>query len=180
MMTSTRATRLPRSGQDVGAVGAGARRSAETTSHGRESAPKAARSPGGDTFLLPLGRCASTTNTKTGTLVLWWDFQGEISAGDLPDSERAKPYIYALDPQGRPFSPSWSTLGARLEHQWSPPPHFGLRFGEHHQSEIQDLFVWDQRPGQECFAAVGLEDLSPVYPWKCVFFGLFITQNTRP
>lgn len=51
---------------------------------------------------------------------LWWDFQGEISAGDLPDSERAKPYIYALDPQGRPFSPSWSTLGARLEHQWSP------------------------------------------------------------
>ena len=45
MMTSIRATMLPRSGQDLGAAGAGARRSAETTSHGRESAPMAAPTP---------------------------------------------------------------------------------------------------------------------------------------
>ena len=48
-----------------------------------------------------------------------WDFQGEISASRLPESEVSKPYIYALNQDGLPYSPSWDTWGFRLAHQWN-------------------------------------------------------------
>lgn len=62
-----------------------------------------------------------------GNLELAWDkypwqagvfmnYNGEIPFDDLALSERAKPFIYAQDANGNPFSPSWYTLNLRASY----------------------------------------------------------------
>jgi hemoglobin/transferrin/lactoferrin receptor protein len=62
-----------------------------------------------------------------GNLGLSWDkypwqagvflnYNGEIPFGDLALSERAKPFIYAEDADGNPYSPSWYTLNLRASY----------------------------------------------------------------
>ncbi|GGG37539.1 hypothetical protein GCM10011414_03630 [Croceivirga lutea] len=41
------------------------------------------------------------------------NYNGEIAANDLAISEQSKDYIYAVDENGNPFSPSWYTLNFR-------------------------------------------------------------------
>lgn len=38
------------------------------------------------------------------------NFNGQIDAKNLPKTEQAKSYLYALDSNGQPFSPRWTTL----------------------------------------------------------------------
>ncbi|MHC1702889.1 MAG: TonB-dependent receptor [Tenuifilaceae bacterium] len=38
------------------------------------------------------------------------NYSGEISFNNLADEERGKPYIYAIDKNGNPYSPGWYTL----------------------------------------------------------------------
>lgn len=40
-------------------------------------------------------------------------YNGEVSYENLADEERSKPYIYAEDHAGRPYSPSWYTLNLK-------------------------------------------------------------------
>jgi hemoglobin/transferrin/lactoferrin receptor protein len=62
-----------------------------------------------------------------GNLELSWDkypwqagvfinYNGEIPFDDLALTERAKPFIYAQDANGNPFSPSWYTLNIRASY----------------------------------------------------------------
>ena len=62
-----------------------------------------------------------------GNLELSWDkypwqagvflnYNGEIPFEDLALTERAKPFIYAEDADGNPFSPSWYTLNLRASY----------------------------------------------------------------
>ncbi|MGA9237953.1 TonB-dependent receptor [Robiginitalea sp.] len=62
-----------------------------------------------------------------GNLELSWDkypwqagvflnYNGEIPFEDLALSERAKPFIYAEDANGNPYSPSWYTLNLRASY----------------------------------------------------------------
>ncbi|NTS39651.1 TonB-dependent receptor [Flavisolibacter sp. BT320] len=44
-------------------------------------------------------------------------FNSEVAFSDLAPTERAKPDIYAKDEDGRPFSPAWYTLNAKLSFQ---------------------------------------------------------------
>lgn len=44
---------------------------------------------------------------------LWTRYNGEISYDDLAVSEQGKPYLYAVDGNGDPYSPSWYTLNVR-------------------------------------------------------------------
>ena len=41
------------------------------------------------------------------------NYNGELSFRDLALSERNKPFIYAVDSSGNPYSPSWYTLNFR-------------------------------------------------------------------
>lgn len=50
---------------------------------------------------------------------LFANFNGEISFGDLAMSEKTKDYIYAVDADGNPYSPSWYTLNFRSQYQLS-------------------------------------------------------------
>jgi hemoglobin/transferrin/lactoferrin receptor protein len=50
---------------------------------------------------------------------LFVNFNGEISYDDLSMSERTKDYIYAVDANGKPYSPSWYTLNFRSQYQLS-------------------------------------------------------------
>jgi hemoglobin/transferrin/lactoferrin receptor protein len=47
---------------------------------------------------------------------LFLTFNGEIAYEDLALSERSKDYIYELDANGNPFSPSWYTLNFRSQY----------------------------------------------------------------
>ena len=47
------------------------------------------------------------------------NYNGEIGFDDLALSERNKPFIYASDANGNPFSPSWYTLNFRSQYQIS-------------------------------------------------------------
>lgn len=44
-------------------------------------------------------------------------FQGECSAEDMPEEEKEKTEIYALDADGRAYSPSWYTLNLRTSYK---------------------------------------------------------------
>ncbi len=50
---------------------------------------------------------------------LFLNYNGEISFDDLALSERNKEFIYAVDGDGNPFSPSWYTLNFRSRYQIS-------------------------------------------------------------
>nr|WP_299170663.1 TonB-dependent receptor [uncultured Allomuricauda sp.] len=50
---------------------------------------------------------------------LFLNYNGEISYVDLALSERSKDYIYDIDSNGNPFSPSWYTLNFRSQYQIS-------------------------------------------------------------
>ncbi len=43
-------------------------------------------------------------------VVIGVDFNGEISYNNMAPSERSKPYMYATDANGNPYSPGWWTL----------------------------------------------------------------------
>jgi hemoglobin/transferrin/lactoferrin receptor protein len=47
------------------------------------------------------------------------NYNGEIAFEDLAISERNKPFLYAQDENGNPFSPSWYTLNYRSQYQIS-------------------------------------------------------------
>ncbi len=47
------------------------------------------------------------------------NYNGEISYDNLALSERSKAYIYAVDGNGNPYSPSWYTLNFRSQYQLS-------------------------------------------------------------
>jgi len=58
-------------------------------------------------------------NNENITIDLFMNYNSEISFNNLAQSERAKPYIYALDENGNPYSPSWFTLNLRSQFSFS-------------------------------------------------------------
>lgn len=48
---------------------------------------------------------------------LFLNYNGEISNDDLSLSEQSKDYMYAVDANGNPYSPSWYTLNFRSQYQ---------------------------------------------------------------
>ncbi|NJB71254.1 hemoglobin/transferrin/lactoferrin receptor protein [Saonia flava] len=47
---------------------------------------------------------------------IFLNYNGEIANEDLAPSEKSKDYIYALDANGNPYSPSWHTLNFRSQY----------------------------------------------------------------
>jgi len=45
------------------------------------------------------------------------NFNGTLSTNQLSPTELSKAYLYALDDNGKPFSPSWHTLNFRVQYQ---------------------------------------------------------------
>ncbi len=50
---------------------------------------------------------------------LVYAFNSEVSANQLPSSEQAKSYMYALDQSGRPYSPAWDAVHFRSQYTLS-------------------------------------------------------------
>ncbi|MDH3795869.1 MAG: TonB-dependent receptor, partial [Flavobacteriaceae bacterium] len=48
------------------------------------------------------------------------NYNGEIAFDDLALTEQRKPFLYAVDTDGNPYSPSWYTLNIRSQWQVSP------------------------------------------------------------
>lgn len=50
---------------------------------------------------------------------LFLNYNGEIPFSDLATSEKSKDYMYAIDTDGNPYSPSWYTLNVRTQYSVS-------------------------------------------------------------
>ena len=59
------------------------------------------------------GNSHLTYQDRTFFLDLYVQYCGEISNKDLASDEREKPYLYATDASGNPYSPSWWTLNLK-------------------------------------------------------------------
>ena len=58
-------------------------------------------------------------NKGNFTIDTYLMYNSEISFSKLAESERAKPYMYALDENGNPYSPSWMTFNVRSKYSFS-------------------------------------------------------------
>lgn len=54
-------------------------------------------------------------------------YSGERKFEDLPQEEQGKPELYAIDPEGKPYSPGWYTLNFKAMYQFAS--HFSLSAG---------------------------------------------------
>jgi len=52
-------------------------------------------------------------NNKRFVIELNAFYNGEVSSNNLAPSEQSKPFIYAKDENGKPYSPSWYTLNVK-------------------------------------------------------------------
>ena len=58
-------------------------------------------------------------NNGDFTIDTYLNYNSKISFNNLADSERAKPYMYASDENGNPYSPSWMTFNIRSKYSFS-------------------------------------------------------------
>ncbi len=58
-------------------------------------------------------------NNRDFTIDTYLNYNSKISFNNLAESERAKPYMYALDENGNPYSPSWMTFNVRSKYSFS-------------------------------------------------------------
>ena len=58
-------------------------------------------------------------NNGDFTIDTYLNYNSKISYSNLAESERAKPYMYALDENGNPYSPSWMTFNVRSKYSFS-------------------------------------------------------------
>ena len=67
---------------------------------------------------------------KKGRLILdaFVNYNSEIPFKDLAESERAKAYLYAIDKNGNPYSPSWYTINVRTKYSFSEKINCSLSF----------------------------------------------------
>jgi len=50
---------------------------------------------------------------------LYVDYSGAVAFDDLPDSEKEKDYIYAIDENGNPYSPAYATLNLKTSYRFT-------------------------------------------------------------
>lgn len=66
----------------------------------------------------PMFGAAHLTYKNKGLLLdLYALFSGGISFENLPEEERGKPYIYAEDENGNPYSPAWATVNLKASYR---------------------------------------------------------------
>ena len=75
-------------------------------------------------------------------------YSGEVSYSNLAEEERGKPYIYAIDENGKPYSPSWYTLNLKILYQ------IGKAFSV--AGDIENLTDQRYRPYSSGMVASGL------------------------
>jgi len=49
---------------------------------------------------------------------LYANYSGEVAFEDMPESEIAKPFLYAIDLNGNPYSPSWFVLNIKTSYKF--------------------------------------------------------------
>lgn len=78
---------------------------------------------------------------------LFMNYNGSVPYKDLATSERSKDYIYAIDHEGNPYSPSWYTLNFRS--QYSISQNLKVSFG------LENITNERYRPYSSGIAAAG-------------------------
>ncbi len=73
------------------------------------------------------GMLRLTYNHEALRMMLYTSFSGKRDFEDLPEEEKSKKEIYAIDENGNPYSPSWATLNFKANYDLSD--HFTIGVG---------------------------------------------------
>ncbi|TDH26066.1 TonB-dependent receptor [Segetibacter sp. 3557_3] len=65
------------------------------------------------------GRLAIAYEREKLMIELSYNFNGSVAAANLAPSEQSKPFIYATNAAGKPYSPSWYTLNLKSVYRFS-------------------------------------------------------------
>lgn len=65
------------------------------------------------------GNTKLSYKSKKTTVQVYVNYSGEMKFEDLPLEEQQKPEIYAIDKNGKPWSPSWHTINFKSMYQFS-------------------------------------------------------------
>jgi hemoglobin/transferrin/lactoferrin receptor protein len=63
------------------------------------------------------GISSLTYNAQKLKLDFYATYSGEVAFEDMPEEEKSKGYMYAIDPNGNPYSPGWYTLNFKAMYQ---------------------------------------------------------------
>lgn len=65
------------------------------------------------------GSSRLTYNANKLRAQLYANYSDSVAFDDLPDSEKSKDYIYAIDKNGNPYAPSWITLNIKTSYRFT-------------------------------------------------------------
>jgi hemoglobin/transferrin/lactoferrin receptor protein len=65
------------------------------------------------------GTTRFTYNANKLKAQFYADYSGSVTFDDLPITERTKEYMYAIDENGNPYSPSWITLNVKTSYRFT-------------------------------------------------------------
>lgn len=82
-------------------------------------------------------------------------YNGEIAYKDLAPEEQGKDYLYALDPDGNPYSPAWYTLNFKAVYQLADL--LKLSAG------VENITDWRYRPYSSGIAGAGRNFIAALY-----------------
>ncbi|MRI01420.1 TonB-dependent receptor [Kriegella sp. EG-1] len=86
---------------------------------------------------------------------LFLNYNGEISNKNLASSEKSKSYIYALDEEGNPFSPSWYTLNTRAQYSFNNKWKVSLNFDNVTNQRYRTYSSGIAAPGRSLIIGLG-------------------------
>lgn len=96
----------------------------------------------------PLFGSSNITLTRNKLrIMLYTNYNGEISYNNLAEPERNKPYLYASDKDGNPYSPAWWTFNIKTSYQINDHVRLDLGF--------ENFFDYRYRPYSSGLAAPG-------------------------
>ena len=72
---------------------------------------------------------------------LYSNYNGARRFAKMPPSEIEKPYLYAADSNGNPWSPGWFTLNFKLSYTIAERYHNKRRYRKHPRSPLQAIFI---------------------------------------
>ena len=99
--------------------------------------------------VVPLfGRAAIGFKRKALCVEAYSAFQAECSAADMPEEEKGKTEIYALDSDGKPYSPAWITLNMRAS--------YDFKFGLSVNATLENITDRRYRPYSSGISAPGI------------------------
>lgn len=100
------------------------------------------------------GRASLGFDNSRLVVEAYLQFQAKRSADDMPEEEKDKKEMYALDAQGNVYSPAWTTLGLRVGYKPMPSLHLNATLENLTDSRYRPYSSGISAPGRQMTLSV--------------------------